>query len=185
MALQDCPKKYALNGGTRILKAYLRSTHGINDQSPREITNQKQQLSIKEIINTAEQHLRLCRRLHGPTESLQGDPVGILFVRMLALANLPLRLVKPPEFQDFIFSLNKDIDSHLPRHHTTIVGWITRQRATQENYQRQRFHSSRSLIHLPIDAGLSPNNKLLIVIFAHYIREDGQLEKAFLAVKKI
>ena len=36
-----CPKKYALNGGTRILKAHLCSTHGINDQSPREITNQK------------------------------------------------------------------------------------------------------------------------------------------------
>jgi hypothetical protein len=182
---QYCPKKYALNGGTRILKAHLRSTHGINDQSPREITHQKRQLSIEETLNTAEQHPRLRRRLNGPTESLQGDPVEILFVRMLASANLPLRLVESPEFRDFVFYLNKDIDSHLPSHHTTITGWITRQRTTQENYQRQRLHSARSLIHLSIDAGLSPNNKPLIVIFAHYIGEDGQLEKALLAVKEI
>ncbi|KAH9204061.1 hypothetical protein DL95DRAFT_249721, partial [Leptodontidium sp. 2 PMI_412] len=48
-----------------------------------------------------------------------------------------------------------------------------------------RLYSVKSLIYLSINAGLSLNNKPLIVIFAYYIRENRQLKKALLVVKEI
>jgi hypothetical protein len=36
-----CPKRYALNGGTRIIKLHLSSCHQIIDRSRRVLTNKK------------------------------------------------------------------------------------------------------------------------------------------------
>jgi hypothetical protein len=121
-----CHKKYALNGGTRILKSHLRALYGITDKSSREITTQKRQLLLEESIAIADQHPYLRRRLNGVRESLEGDPLEVLFVRLIASAHLPLRLVESVEFTDFLFYLNKDVETWLPSSYATIQGWIRR-----------------------------------------------------------
>ena len=50
---------------------------------------------------------------------------------------------------------------------------------------QKRLHNARSIIHLSVDAGTSPNNKPLIAIVAYYITEDRQLKKLLLSLKEI
>jgi hypothetical protein len=109
----------------------------------------------------------------------------VLFVRLIASAHLPLRLVESVEFRDFLFYLNKDVETWLPSSHATIQGWIRRQYTEQKERIKQRLHSAISLIHIALDPGTSPNGKPLITICAHYIAEDGQLEKSTLAIKEV
>ena len=59
-----CPKRYSLNGGTRIITAYLFNKHEISDNTRKDISTKKRQLSIEESIATGEQHPRLRRRLN-------------------------------------------------------------------------------------------------------------------------
>jgi hypothetical protein len=104
---------------------------------------------------------------------------------MITSNSLPLRLVESLEFRDFVYYLNKDADTFLPAGHSTIQEWILRQRDSQKNHQKQRLHNARSIIHLCVDVGQSLSNKPLLVITAHYVAKDKQLEKILLAVKEI
>ena len=47
-----CPKRYALNGGTRCIKSYLKTIHNISEDSPREERAKKRQLFIKDALAT-------------------------------------------------------------------------------------------------------------------------------------
>ena len=109
----------------------------------------------------------------------------MLFVRLIASAHLPLRLVESVEFRDFLLYLNKDVETWLPSSHATIQEWIRRQYTEQKECIKQRLHSATSLMHTALDPGTSPNGKPLITICAHYIAEDGQLEKSTLAIKEM
>ncbi len=63
---------------------HLRKEHDITDQSRKEISKEKRQLSIKESIANGEQHPRLRRRLNtGAYSTIQGDPLEILLVQLL------------------------------------------------------------------------------------------------------
>ena len=180
-----CNKHYALNGGTRIIKAHLKGSHSITDQSPREVTTKKRQLSLEDAMAAAQEHPRIRRKLRDHGDSIKGDPLEVLFIRLLATGNLPLRLVELGEFRDFLFYLNKDVDAFLPASHTTIQEWIIRQKDSQKERIIQKLHNARSIIHLSVDAGQSPNNHALLAIVAHYISEEGLLETSVLAVKEI
>ena len=180
-----CPKRYALNRGTRVIKAHLNACHQITDKSRRTTTNKKRQLSLEESLSTIAKYLHLRRCLNGLGETIQGDPLEVIFVRMITSNSLLLRLVESLEFRDFVYYLNKDADTFLPAGHSTIQEWILRQRDSQKNHQKQRLHNARSIIYLCVDAGQSLSNKPLLVITAHYVAEDKQLEKILLAVKEI
>jgi hypothetical protein len=109
----------------------------------------------------------------------------VLFVRLIASAHLPLRLVESIEFRDFLFYLNKDVETWLPSSYATIQGWIRRQYTEQKERIKQRLYSAISLIYIALNPGTLPNGKPLIIIYAHYITEDSQLEKSTLAIKEV
>src|SRR6266536_1256669 len=117
-----CPKRYSLSGRTRIIMAYLLNKHEISDRTYREITTTKRQLSIKESITTREQHPRLRRRLNksGDYMTIQGDPLEILFIRLLATGNLPTSLVQSEEFHDFVYYLSRDAEGNVPNIKTLL-----------------------------------------------------------------
>jgi hypothetical protein len=184
-----CEKKYSLNGGTVIIKTHLLE-HGITDESPRLLTTKKRQLSIEEAVTNGESRSRLRRKLNpngrdSQDSTIQGDPLEYLYTRFLATTNLPLTLVESDEFRDFLYYLNPEIETWLPSSHATIAEWITRNFKAQKERITQRLQSARSIIHLSVDSGMAPNHKPLIVICAHYISEDGVLEKSLLAAKEI
>jgi hypothetical protein len=140
---------------------------------------------MEESLITTEERPHLRRCLNGPRQNIQGDPLEVIFVRMIISNSLLLCLVESPEFRDFIYYLNKEADTFLPGSHGTIQDWIIRQRDAQKEHQKQRLYNARGIIYLAIDAGKSPSNKPLLVITAHYIGEDNQLEKILLALKVI
>ena len=48
-----CPKRYALNGGTRYIKSYLKTIYNVSEDLPREERAKKRQLSIKDALATS------------------------------------------------------------------------------------------------------------------------------------
>ena len=53
-----CSKRYAINGGTRLIKQYLIAAHEILEKSPRQERLIKRQRTIKEATTFGEKHPR-------------------------------------------------------------------------------------------------------------------------------
>ena len=53
-----CPKRYTLNGGTRVIKLHLISAHKILESSTRQERLLKRQRTIEEAITFGEKHPR-------------------------------------------------------------------------------------------------------------------------------
>jgi hypothetical protein len=109
----------------------------------------------------------------------------VLYVKFIAVCNLPLRLVECKEFRKFLVYLNKVINAWLPNSHQTIREWVIRQRDSLKAQSKSRLHSSRTLIHISCDIWTSPNSLAILGVIAHYIAEDGELERSLLAMKDI
>jgi hypothetical protein len=96
-----------------------------------------------------------------------------------------LALVECPTFRDFIGYINPEAEELLPKSHSTIQSWILQNFATLEDSIKVRIQNARSKVHISIDGGKSPNNKPLLVVFAHYIGEEGSLEKSLICCKEV
>jgi hypothetical protein len=59
-----CPKRYTLNGGTRIMKLHLISAHEISERSPRQQRIIKRQRTIEEAITCGENNSRKRRLIN-------------------------------------------------------------------------------------------------------------------------
>jgi hypothetical protein len=53
-----CPKKYAINGGTRLMKQHLITAHEISEGSSRQERLIKRQRTIEDAITFGEKHPR-------------------------------------------------------------------------------------------------------------------------------
>jgi hypothetical protein len=62
-----CPKRYALNGGTRCMKSHLQACHDIDHDSPRAERVEKRQRSIEEAIAYRAESTTKRRRLENTT----------------------------------------------------------------------------------------------------------------------
>ena len=130
-----CPKRYALNKGTRCIKSYLKTIHNISKDSPREERAKKRQLSIKDALATGlvNPQKRRCLEILDPTNIyINPDQLEVLYIKFLVSCNLSLRLVESPAFRDLLTFLNKDIDIWLPDSHNTILTWLLRQFSIQK-----------------------------------------------------
>jgi hypothetical protein len=60
-----CTKRYTINGGTRLIKLYLKSTHDISELSARQERSIKRQMSITDSLAAATSNPQKRRRLRG------------------------------------------------------------------------------------------------------------------------
>jgi hypothetical protein len=60
-----CTKRYTINGGTRLIKLHLKSTHDISELSARQERSIKRQMSIKDGLAAATSNPQKRRRLGG------------------------------------------------------------------------------------------------------------------------
>jgi hypothetical protein len=66
-----CSKRYAINGGTRLIKWHLTRTHGISELSLRQERANKRQISIEDALITATANPQKRRRLTGKLISIK------------------------------------------------------------------------------------------------------------------
>jgi hypothetical protein len=177
--------RYQISGGSRCVVHHLRKFHNINEASPRQERAKLQQISIEQAAKNAAENPHKRRRLAEDSGSLDAGTVEVLYVKFMAVCNLPLRLVECMEFRNFLAYLNEDINAWLPNSHQTIREWVVRQRDSLKAQIKSRLHSSRTLIHISCDIWTSPNSLAILGVVAHYMAEDGELEKPLLAMKDI
>ena len=183
---QYCRKTYQISGGTRLPAKHLQKEHDIPDQSARQVRNKRQQSSIENAIKLGDQLPQKRRRLEENSgDSICGDHLEVLFVKFITSCNLPLRIVECPTFRDLLYYLNRDIDSWLPKSHSTVKQWILRQYDVHKQRVKQRILNARTIIHLSCDLWTSPNSLAIIGITAQYIAEDNKLERSVLALKEV
>jgi hypothetical protein len=180
-----CSKSYCTNGGTRIIQNHLQSSHHLEESSSREILLKKRQVSIEDALTQAGESRVTRRRLTTGGNSLNPDIVEVLFVKLTTTGNLPLQLVELPEFRDFLYYLNTDIDSWLPKTHHTVKVWLMRQYEAEKIKIISRINAARTQIHLTLDLWTSPNNLPILGVVAHYISSEKKLEKTTLALRQL
>jgi len=178
-----CPKSYATNGGTTVIKSHLAGTHKIGQTSTRQVQIQKRQLSLEEAAINAPAYRR--RRLAPGGEDLSPDVLEAMLTRVLVAGNLPLTFVKLPEFRDFCFLLNQDIESWLPGSHNTAKAWVIRQYEVQKLRIKQQISNALSKIHVSCDVWTSPNNLLILGVISLFVSSQKKLEWCVLAMKEL
>lgn len=178
-----CSKAYSCNGGTRVIKDHLVDIHNIEDSSARATVSLKRQLTIEKTLSNGKPTKR--RRLSPSGDTLNPDVLEALFIRLLSTADLPLQLVQHPDFRDFLYYLNSDIDSWLITSHTTAKTWLLRQYEMQKARIKGMIQNARTRIHLTLDCWTSPNHLPILGVIAHYISSEKKLEKSVLALRQI
>ena len=165
--------------------AYLRNKHDITNSTRREVISKKRQLSIKESISIREQHPYLRRRLIRPSNTIKGNPLKILFVRLLTTGNLLTSLVKSNEFRDFLFFINRDVKELLLKAYLTVNYLVKSIKDLAFLSVKARLLAAKSKVYISYDKGILPNNKLLFAVVAYFISVEGQLKQQLLSLKEV
>jgi hypothetical protein len=149
-----CPKKYALNRGTRCIKSHLKDIHDISKDSLREEKAKKRQPTIENTLISGSSNPQKRRRLQSSDPSnipLNLDQLEVLYINLITSCNFPLRLVESPTFRELLTFLNDDIDTWLPKSHNIVLAWLLHQFDIQKEQTKVRLHSARTIIHLALD----------------------------------
>ena len=91
-----CPKSYATNGRTTVIKSHLAGTHQIGQTSTRQAQVQKRQLTLEDAAINAPTYRR--RRLAPGRENLSPDVLESMLTKVLVASNLLLIFIKLLEF---------------------------------------------------------------------------------------
>ena len=206
-----CSKRYAINGGTRLIKVHLKADHDISELSTRQERSMKRQISIQDALITATSNPQKRRRLGGKLISTNisihlltsynledidyGDFIGqsdinpdqleVLLTTLIAECNLPLRLVESPAFRNLLVYLNRQVEPWLPEDHHTIRNWISRQFDFQKQQVKKRLQGSLSCIHITTDLWTSGNDLALLGAIAHFVNSHGNLEEVLICLKEV
>jgi len=108
-----------------------------------------------------------------------------MLTKVLVTSNLLLTFVKLPEFRDFCFLLNQDIESWLLGSHNTARSWIIRQYEVQKLRIKQQILNALSKIHISCDEWTSLNNLLILGVITHFVSSERKLERCVLAIKEL
>lgn len=186
-----CPKTYACSGGTGAPSDHLtdpisKKGHGLQRDSAREVKAKNLQGTIDAALATAEEQNHKRRRLNDQSGgSINAGALEVLYTRLIVACSLPFRLVECPEFRQFLYYLNKDIDTWLPKNHQTIKIWVMRQYESHKEKIKQLIWLARSKVHLSCDLWTSPNSLAILGVVAHFISDGGKLQHCVLALKDI
>jgi hypothetical protein len=183
-----CAQSYALSGGTDIITKHLTSQkgHGIERNSLRDKRVKNQQATIVEAMQDAAAHPQKRRKMHeSDGHTINPDMLEILWIQVVVACHFALRLVEIPQFRTFLSYLNKDIECWLPNSHKKIRDWVIRQFKIQKENVQQMIHSARSKIHISCDLWTSSNSLAILGVVAHFVTEDGKLQRCVLALKDI
>jgi len=186
-----CPKRYALNGGTRCMKSHLQACHDIYHDSPRAEKVKKRQRSIEEAIAYGAESTTKRRRLENTTVIDDNDApicpqtLEVLYINMLAACNLPTSFVEQEDFRTLIQYLSPYGAYLLPDSHSKVHGWLMNQFEAGKKRAKEILLSSTSMIHLSTDLWTSPNRMAVVGVVAHFVSKDGDLLEMVLAMKKV
>ena len=205
-----CSKRYAINGGTRLIKAHLKADHNISELSVRQERSKKRQLSIQDTLITATSNPQKRRHLNGKWISIKisinlltnlnldidysdftsqpdinPDQLEVLLTTLITECNLPLRLVESPAFRNLLVYLNYQVEPWLPEDHHTIRNWISRQFDFQKQQVKKQLQASLSCIHITTDLWTSGNNLALLGAIAHFVNSQGNLEEVLICLKEV
>jgi hypothetical protein len=207
-----CTKRYAINGGTRLIKGHLKVDHNISELSTRQERSIKRQISIQNALITATSNPQKRRRLGGrliismkisikllitynlanidysdfiDQSDVNPDQLEVLLTTLIIECNLPLGLVESPSFKNLLVYLNRQVEPWLPEDHHTIRTWISRQFDFQKQQVKKRLQSSLSCIHITTDLWTSGSDLALLGAIAHFVNPQGDLEEVLIALKEV
>ena len=115
------------------------------------------------------------------------NPVTIkqALLRLIVHHDLPLSFVEWPETHTFISAINYQATGVIWTSHQSTAAYVSRTFILRREQIKRRLQQSQSLIHLTTDTWHSPNYKELQSITAHFIDEEGRLQKALLALPEL
>jgi hypothetical protein len=187
-----CPKRYTINGGTRVIKLHLTSVHGIIENSPRQERIIQRQRTIEEAVAFGQENPR--KRRYIDTDIALDDSQFIgsicpstlerLYIDFQTSCNLPIALVQNTSFRNLIRYINPVADNVLPESPSTAKALLMEQFSKGKEAIRQRLQEAQTSIHLSLDSWTAGNHLPILGIIAHAISEH-QLEEYVIALRVI
>jgi hypothetical protein len=105
-------QNYQINSRTSTIRAYL-DMYNIGKKSSADAKAKNLQIIIEEAIESVAQNPQKYRKLNNSDSSeisLNRDVLEVLYIKFIVACNMPLRLVKCPEFRALLLYLNSNIN---------------------------------------------------------------------------
>lgn len=106
-------------------------------------------------------------------------------LELIITRNLPLSIVRWPEFHTFCGTLNPRSIDILPTSHSTVASWLEKSFEDQRDIVRKKLQSARTSIHLSVDIWTSPNNYLFLATCGHFVDHNNSLRNILLGLRTV
>jgi len=116
---------------------------------------------------------------------LNKDVIKQALLNLIVIHNLPFRAVEWPELHILCQALNSESKSYIPASHITVAKTVDNTFQSQMDIVRKKLQSALTDIYLAIDIWTSPNNYLLLAIYAHFIDDQEERIKALLTLRTV
>ncbi len=111
--------------------------------------------------------------------------IGQALLRLIVHHDLALSFVEWPEVHTFVIAINYQAAGCIWSSHQTTANRVAKTYRVRQQQLKEQLQQSRSLVHLTTDTWNSPNNKELQAITAHFVDDEGRLQKALLALPEL
>lgn len=159
----------------------------VPDEEPTKIAKERDQdirMSIGEATvkaNKAKEALEL----NAQTVAADITTVRKAILRLIVLHDLPLNLVKWPQFHTLVYSINHCAADTVFKARSHITRYIHENFLLKQAALQRELQQAQSRIHLGTDTWHAPNRYELQGITAHFVDKQGKLQQALLAILEL
>ena len=107
-----------------------------------------------------------------------------LYVEYVVTCDIPFLQVQHTSFRRLLEYINPIANDQLPDSHSTIQARVMSLHAEGKKRVTIILQAIISSIHLTYDAWTLPNHRALFAIVAHFISEEGRLQKMLLSLQE-
>jgi hypothetical protein len=183
-------REYLRSGGTNIIFDHLEKKHQIyareNDNTgSKNFKRARVDEDIRESLARTADRDNKRRKVTMEEHVLKPETLRDLYAQLVIKESLPLDFVETQAFRSFLQYISPAANDLLPVSAATIKADIQQTYGEKKLEVQHALQTSISSIHFSCDAWTSPANLGILGIVAHFVSEDGGLQKLVLGMKEL
>jgi hypothetical protein len=183
-------REYLRSGGTNIIFDHLEKKHQIyaresDNTGSKHFKRARVDEDIRESLARTANRDNKRRKVTMEEHSLEPEGLRDLYAQLVIKESLPLEFVESQAFRSFLKYVSPAANDLLPESAATIKADIQQTYNEKKLEAQHALQTSISSIHFSCDAWTSPANLGILGIMAHFVSEDGELQKIVLGIKEL
>jgi hypothetical protein len=109
----------------------------------------------------------------------------LALIRWIMCMNICLSVVEDITFINLILSVNPGLSKYLVKSYIIIRRWIINEFVIRKEKIKKKIKDSSNIIHVSFNLWTSPNKKVIMVIYAHYLDKVYKPQYILISLKEV